>query len=395
MSAPVISPPVIQGWCPGALRPMMSGDGLVVRIRPPAGRLTAGQARSIADLAQRHGNGLIDLSSRANLQLRGVTDASHPALIKGLKALDLIDASAGAEARRNILVTPFWQAGDGTQSLAQNLATALAHVNLPLPGKFGFAVDCGSAPVLRGSSADIRLERGADGALLLIADGASMGARVSRESAVAQALALAEWFLATGGVTDGRGRMARHLAKISLPLHFADMPLTETLPVAAKPGVVVQGYLTGLAFGQMQAKTLADLTALGDLRLTPWRMLLIEGLSRAPALPGLITQGDDPLLRVVACTGAPRCPQALGPTRDLARALAGHVPAGRVLHVSGCAKGCAHPAPADYTLVALAQGYGAARQAKATDPSPCPPLTAEALTARPGLIFENPDAPQL
>ncbi len=24
----------IKGWCPGALRPMQSGDGLVVRIRP-------------------------------------------------------------------------------------------------------------------------------------------------------------------------------------------------------------------------------------------------------------------------------------------------------------------------------------------------------------------------
>ena len=30
----------IKGWCPGALRPMQSGDGLVVRIRPPTGRLT-------------------------------------------------------------------------------------------------------------------------------------------------------------------------------------------------------------------------------------------------------------------------------------------------------------------------------------------------------------------
>ena len=29
-----MSAPVIQGWCPGALRPMMSGDGLVVRVRP-------------------------------------------------------------------------------------------------------------------------------------------------------------------------------------------------------------------------------------------------------------------------------------------------------------------------------------------------------------------------
>jgi precorrin-3B synthase len=42
------------------------------------------------------------------------------------------------------------------------------------------------------------------------------------------------------------------------------------------------------------------------------------------------------------------CPQATVETRDLARRLAAHVE-GR-LHVSGCAKGCAHPRAADVTL---------------------------------------------
>ena len=74
--------PEIKGWCPGALRPMQSGDGLVVRIRPPLGRLTPAQALAIATAAQTHGNGIIDLSARANLQLRGVTDGSHPALFE-------------------------------------------------------------------------------------------------------------------------------------------------------------------------------------------------------------------------------------------------------------------------------------------------------------------------
>ncbi|MGX1077699.1 sulfite reductase beta subunit-like hemoprotein [Bradyrhizobium elkanii] len=43
----------VKGWCPGALRPMRSGDGLVVRIRPRAGRLDAAQAAGIAELAAR------------------------------------------------------------------------------------------------------------------------------------------------------------------------------------------------------------------------------------------------------------------------------------------------------------------------------------------------------
>ena len=153
--------PIIQGWCPGALRPMQSGDGLVVRVRPRGGRLTPDQASAIADLSTAHGNGLIDLSSRANVQLRGVTAASHPALIEGLRALGLIDATAEAEARRNIVVTPFWDATDATHDLATRLTEALAAADAPaLPGKFGFVIDTTSAPVLRQVSADIWLETG-------------------------------------------------------------------------------------------------------------------------------------------------------------------------------------------------------------------------------------------
>ncbi|MFN7225608.1 MAG: precorrin-3B synthase, partial [Paracoccaceae bacterium] len=64
-----MSAPAVRGWCPGALRPMLSGDGLVVRVRPPAGALSAAQAAGIAALAARHGNGFVELTNRANLQL--------------------------------------------------------------------------------------------------------------------------------------------------------------------------------------------------------------------------------------------------------------------------------------------------------------------------------------
>ena len=116
----------IKGWCPGALRPMQSGDGLVVRIRPRVGRLDAIQAVGIAELAARYGNGLIDLTSRGNLQIRGVSDAGYPALIDGLAELGLLDADSETEAQRNILVTPFWTAGDDTRPLAAELERFLA-----------------------------------------------------------------------------------------------------------------------------------------------------------------------------------------------------------------------------------------------------------------------------
>ncbi|HRO16362.1 MAG TPA: precorrin-3B synthase, partial [Paracoccus sp. (in: a-proteobacteria)] len=102
---------------------MQSGDGLVVRVRPPGGRLTQAQAAGIAGLARAHGSGLIDLSARANVQLRGVRGDSHAPLIEDLRALGLVDDSIAVETRRNIVVTPFADAG--TDALAAELAAAL------------------------------------------------------------------------------------------------------------------------------------------------------------------------------------------------------------------------------------------------------------------------------
>ncbi|MBD3764587.1 MAG: precorrin-3B synthase [Rhodobacterales bacterium] len=365
----------IQGWCPGALRPMLSGDGLVVRVRPQAGRLTPAQAAGIAQAAQAFGNGLIDLSARGNVQLRGVTNASHPDLIAALSGLGLIDADPAAEQRRNILVTPFAEAQ--TLALAAALQQALAQMPV-LPGKFGFAVDTGPAPVLAGVAADLRLERAADGRVLLRCDGASLGAPV--EDPAADAVALAQWFVAAGGVTDGRGRMAALIARGAVPPgRLAGTVAPADATPAPLPGLRPEGALLGFAFGQMQADTLTALAALGPLRVTPWRMLLVEGLRHLPDMPGLITDPQDPMLRVEACSGAPACLQGLAPVRDLARRLAPQVPIGRLLHVSGCAKGCAHPGPADVTLVATRAGFDLIRNGGAAEAPALRGLRAEAI----------------
>lgn len=364
-----MSQPVIQGWCPGALRPMLSGDGLVVRVRTHLGRLTSAQAIEIARLSRTFGNGLIDLSARANLQLRGVSEQSHAPLIEGLRALDLIDETAETEARRNIVLSPFWQNGDAAPRLAQTLEAALAAPDAPaLPGKFGFAVDCGPQPLLRDISTDIRIERDAAGEFLVIADGASHGLQVREAEAVPAAISLARWFLASGGAPQGRGRMRRHLATVALPENFAQHPRHSANLTAPAPGLHPQGALIGFAFGQMQAETLEALAAFGNLRITPWRMLLLEGAKTLPELSGIITWADDPMLRVIACTGAPGCVQAHQATRDLARALAPLLPEKGLIHVSGCAKGCAHPAKAPLTLVATHQGFDLIRDGDAAAP---------------------------
>jgi precorrin-3B synthase len=333
---------------------MMSGDGLVVRVRAPLGRLTQDQAAGVARLAAEHGSGLIDMSARANVQIRGVTPEAHPTLIDGLTALGLIDRDVAVETRRNLVIQPFWEERDATHRIAITLTDALAQTDAPnLPGKFGFAVDCGPEPILRATSADIRIERGPDG-LILRADGCDLSAPVTEANAARTALDLARWFLATGGAPDGRGRMARHLAGGAvLPEAFRNQPAAAGAEPPA-PGALSAGQLVALEFGQITAPTLAALAELAPIRVTPWRMLLLEGVTAVPALSGLIHDAHDPRLAIDVCTGAPGCPQALSPTRDLARDLAAHLPAGLRLHISGCAKGCAHPGPAPLTLTATA-----------------------------------------
>jgi precorrin-3B synthase len=361
--------PIVQGWCPGALRPMQSGDGWVVRVRPRAGRLSPAQAAGIANLARAHGNGMIDLSARANVQLRGVAMASHAPLIAGLGALGLLDDSARAEAQRNVTLAPFWTAGDCAHETALALSSALTAAGAPqLSGKFGFAVDLGAAPVLRAIAADIRIERAGQN-VLVYGQGAKTGAVVSLSNAVGCALALADWFASSGGIgADGRGRMAQFLAGgAQLPSAFCAHPVPPAAPFAPRIGLYPQGAMVGFEFGQMQAETLAQLAAFGPLRITPWRMVLIEGAATLPQIASIITNPSDPMLRVIACTGAPACTQAHQPTRALARQLAAHVPQGESLHVSGCAKGCAHPMDAPLTLTATATGFDLVRKGRAGD----------------------------
>jgi len=377
-----MSAPVIRGWCPGALRPMASGDGLVVRLRAPFGRFSPEQAAGVADLSRRFGNGLLDLSARANLQLRGVAETDHGALIEGLTALGLVDPDAATEARRNIVMSPFWQEGDTGHRIAAALNDALRAQDAPqTPGKFGYAVDCGPTPILRNISADIRIEAAGDG-LICRADGSDSGARVTPRTAANTALELAAWLLSSGGAPNGRGRMAAHLASgAALPQKFCEIRQMAGGVARFKPGPTGQGQLVALEFGQVTADTLAALANLAPIRLTPWRMLLLEGRDTAPDLPGLIHDADDPRLATSVCTGAPGCPQGLSDTRSLARALAPDLPRGQPLHISGCTKGCAHPCRSPLTLTATAQGrFDLIRNGRAGDPPDATALTQDALT---------------
>ncbi len=337
---------IVQGWCPGALRPMASGDGLVVRVRPRLAHLSAAQALALCDLAQAHGAGVIDVTNRANLQVRGVSEGSYPALLAGLQDWGLVDSDVTTETRRNILVAPDWVEKDLTEWLALELIARLEE--LPdLPPKMGFAIDTGAAPCLTGTPADFRIERGVSGGLILRAEGRALGVPLPDMREIDWLIRLCWWFMSSDG--PSAGRMARHTAPLPDWATGTEVPAPTVAPY--RPGPHALGAVHGTPFGQVRAADLAAAiraTGATAIRVTPWRALLLVGATHGPQA-GLEWDAASPLMRVDACAGAPLCPQASVETRALATALAPHIHG--TLHVSGCAKGCARPQAADITLV--------------------------------------------
>jgi precorrin-3B synthase len=347
---------------------MLAGDGLLLRVRPPLARLTRAQALLVAELATASGNGAIDLTRRAALQLRGFDESGWRVAVDRLVSAGLVDPDPAIEAVA-LTVAPDWREGDDTHRVGRALMARRAELP-PLPAKFGIAVDAGQRSVLGDTPADLRVERGHDGGLILRADGRATGVRLKRGQEVEAIMALAAWFVATGG--SRAGRMARHAAELPDWAAEGVAPLageSESEQVAPR-----YGRLTG-----------ADLASLADgiqaLRVTPWRSLLPE--RKAAPVPAPRASAPTPST-VAACVGAPACPAASVVTRALADRLAAAASLAGPIHVSGCAKGCARSAPAALAIVGRGGRYDLVRDGRADSPPFLRDLTAAALLAHLG-----------
>ncbi len=394
----------IKGWCPGALRPMLSGDGYLVRLRIAGGVVTASTARAIAHAAQTYGNGLMDLSARANLQLRGVQEARLPALVDALRDHGLIDESAEAESVRNVVASPLaglapdaaFDISPHVRALEQRLVNDTAlHA---LPSKFGFIIDDGGSLSLSSVSADIRflaLRDQAQPRFTVSLAGSDEAAVIDASVLPDVAARLALAFInearqcempprRMSALTGAKGADALWRAAGLVPKLQSPRAATTPQPLGHHP-LGASGFLgLGFAFGRVTARDLAWLADMaqahgsGELRLTPWRAVLLPGVTAgaaqeilSQASAAIIADPSDARLSVIACPGAPACASATTPTHDdalalapLARALS---PAGVALHVSGCAKGCALPSSSAVTLVARAGLYDLIRQGRASD----------------------------
>jgi precorrin-3B synthase len=385
-----------KGWCPGARRPMPAKDGLLVRLRISGGIVAAATLRGLAQAGRDFGNGIFDLSARGNLQIRGVRESSLPALIETLDGFGLIDENASAEAIRNVLVNPL--AGLDGRSDAPGAAKALetmlaANERLHgMPAKFGFLIDDGSSLSLGHVAADIRFDWSAVTRDFSIGIGGPANeaiylGRCGADAIPGVAARLASAFLLlSSSIAEPPRRMAGLIESCGAQviaeaagLCLADPPergaLDEPCPIGLMRFNGKYCFGAGAAFGTLDANMLdaaagaAGKFGDGEIRLTPWRALIVPHVreDRADAISAyfaahrFIVDPEDTRLAIAACGGICTCEHGTTDTRADALALMFSArrlrKIGVALHVSGCAKGCARQVSTPVTLIAHAGFY--------------------------------------
>lgn len=359
-----------------------AADGRLARVRVPGGVLTAAQVRTLAGCAERFGDGELHLTSRANVQLRGL--GRGDGLAVRLAAAGLLP-SASHERVRNIVASPLSGIAGGVadvRGVAGRLDAAIcADARLAaLPGRFLFGLDDG-----RGDIVDDRIDAcwlaltSEVGALVLA--GADTGLRISVTDVPAALVAAAVAFTQVRGDAERGAWQVRELRRPPAGIAEAVAAAVGTSRAAPheprrtpKPAVgpLVRNdggtaLVVGLPFGVLsaeQARVLADVTDV--VVLTPWRTVVVPEAGTAVSAglreAGLLLDARAPELAISACIGHPGCAKSLADVRaDVTKTIrspSGGTTAGRgTAHFSGCARRCGRPQGAHVDVLAERGGY--------------------------------------
>ncbi|MGJ7906177.1 precorrin-3B synthase [Actinopolyspora sp. H202] len=393
--------------CPGALRVHQAADGGLARIRVPGGRLEAPQLRALTKAAVELGNSTVELTSRANLQLRGV---EAPEDLGRLLAEVGLLPSLTHERVRNIIAAPYagldgrgrlhsvrWLAAELDALLCAEPALA------ELSGRFLFTVDDGSGDLAR-LRADVGLLPVSSDSVAVLLAGSDSGVRVPPGAAPAAAVTAACEFLAVrerhgasawrvaeldtlDELTDAlRARVGRWPESVADVTSRSSVSFTEWMNSQERPAVGelarsegraalgVGAPLGRLSPAQLRCIIRAAEAASGTVRLTPWRTVVVPGVAEEECSTwlsalhscGLIVETASPFNGATACAGEPGCAKSLADVhRDAARGLAyveaadaGDTDTGVLpVHWAGCSRRCGLPRGPVVEVLASPSGY--------------------------------------
>jgi precorrin-3B synthase len=268
--------------CPGALRPWPASDGLLVRLRLPGGRVPSTALLRLLELAERHGDGRVHATTRANLQVRGLpavpgTERLPDEILSAIEATGLLPSRVH-DLARNVMASPQSGLVGGRADLRPvvgRLDAALRHAPGlgALPGRFLFVLDDGRGDLLD-RTCDLGLVAlGPHAGQLRI--GTGWGPEVSLDEAADRLVGLALRFLDVRGSGPGA---PWHVHELRAPLVVpadASPDLPDPGPALAY-GTVPGGLHVAVPEAGLDRPAVERLSAAApELVVTPWRGVLV------------------------------------------------------------------------------------------------------------------------
>ena len=387
-------------------------DGSICRVKLTFGDLSADQARGVADAARRFGSGVIEITNRANLQIRGVRPETGNSLIAALLDADLGPLTDKGDDVRNIMISPI--AGfdknkvDVKPMAARLLSTLQTNPSYQtLSPKFCMLIDGGEwlamvehphdlwlSPIDPGNQSP-RYAFGVAGVPpTATCDQPALGI-IPAENAFELVTTILDLFIDWNRSHPAASRL-RHLVadagsdslveQLEKRLRF---PVESEEPAGWRRALPRQNGHLGILpefdgsnclvgamprlgrLGPDLLRSLADVadrSSNGKLRLTPWQSILLPQVRSDRATSALVDleslglNADPrlPLATMVSCSGSAGCGSGLAATQadglKLATLLSDRTAVPQV-HMSGCSKSCASPSATPVTLVATSVGH--------------------------------------
>ncbi|MDB9537901.1 precorrin-3B synthase [Dolichospermum planctonicum CS-1226] len=399
--------------CPGLFYNTLAKDGFLCRLRIPGGMINSQQFEAIADISDHYGGGYIDITNRANIQIREIKQEINIQVLEKLQALGLASTNASVDHIRNIMTSP--TAGIDTQELIdtrplvkawEKYITAHSHLS-QLSAKFSVCFDGGGKISVKDRPNDIILAaeiiNGNIHWRLYLSYGEKgepakdTGILLKPLETIAVLAALAETYLKHIDINNRcKPRLREIINHITIEkyLHQVKEKLDPNIFNLEKTSLCASAFLreenligihsqkqSGLYYigivlplGRLETYQIRGLANLakryGDdnIRLTPWQNLILSDIPQNQIIEveKEITNLDlnysptDIKSFLVACSGKRGCGAAATETKDDALHLAKYLENLMILdcsvniHFSGCGKSCAQHTQADITLLGVA-----------------------------------------